>query len=359
MLIASVSVNSLLITPKWFDHAPWEGIHPLDVIFPIFVTLSGCGLAFALGRVVKPTPLIKRFVVLMLVGLVYNAIMAWSLDVFTWRITGVLQLYAVLVALISFLHIVTKTWQGWAVLTFLLALAHSTILLSYGAQCPAGVLTPACNPSGPIDSFIVGASHMYRGGTAGYDPEGAITIMGAMICAAAGATVGHLLKASSTRAHKEGKGPETAIVPLVGATLYFLALAAFFKFFYPIAFGADLPLMKKLWTAPFALLLSAGTTILLLVGHLLLDRASVAPWFQRLSYPWISLGRNSLFVYFGSHVLMSLLNRPLWGEQSVGQWFATLFPTQAMAQIAWTAILLALWISLATFLNTRKIYLRP
>ncbi len=56
MLIASVSVNAWVLMPGWFDHAPWFGVHPVDLIFPIFVTLSGVGLAFANGNQVRPNP---------------------------------------------------------------------------------------------------------------------------------------------------------------------------------------------------------------------------------------------------------------------------------------------------------------
>lgn len=359
MLIASVSVNSLLVIPAWFGHASWEGVNPIDWIFPTFVTLSGCGLAFALGRVVRPGPLIKRFVVLMLVGLVYNAVISWSLDVFTWRISGVLQLYAVLVALISFMHLVTKTWQGWAVITALLALGHSYIILSYGRGCPAGVTTPTCNPSGVLDSVVFSSAHMYSGGAAGYDPEGVVVIMGALVSAAAGATVGHLLRALSNRAQETGSGPKNAILPLIAAVVYFLALAFFLKYIFPVFFGADLPIMKKLWTAPFALILASTTTAALLLGHLMLDRNNVSPWFKTLNYPLVSLGRNSLFVYFGSHVLTSLLNRPFFDGQSVSGAFLDLFPSVLPAQVVWTAIMLAFWIPLATWMNTRRIYLRP
>ena len=45
MLVASVTVNSWVFMPEWFQHAPWFGVHPVDVIFPIFVTLSGVDLA--------------------------------------------------------------------------------------------------------------------------------------------------------------------------------------------------------------------------------------------------------------------------------------------------------------------------
>ncbi|MDO9396596.1 MAG: hypothetical protein Q7T71_08635, partial [Herbiconiux sp.] len=71
MLVASVSVNSLFTEPEWFAHAAWGGVHPVDLIFPVFVTLTGCGLGFALHRRVQIAPLIRRVLVLLLVGLVY------------------------------------------------------------------------------------------------------------------------------------------------------------------------------------------------------------------------------------------------------------------------------------------------
>lgn len=359
MLIASVSVNSILVMPAWFGHAAWTGVNPLDTIFPIFVTLSGCGLAFALGRVVKPGPLVKRFVVLMLAGLVYNAIMDWSVDVLTWRITGILQLYAVLVALISLLHLVTKSWQGWAALTAVLAVAHSFVLLRFGSGCPSGVLTPTCNPSGPVDSLIYGPAHLYAGGAPGYDPEGAIVITGALVSAAAGATVGHLLRKCSQRAARLDKGPATAVLPLLAAIGYFLFLAWFLKYVFAIPFGADLPVMKKLWTAPFALILASLTAAVLLLGHLLLDRRDVSGWVRRVNYLLISLGRNSLFVYFGSHVLTSLLGRPFFGGRSVKTVFMEAIPSLALAQIIWTGVLLLFWVGMAVYLHKKRIYLRP
>jgi heparan-alpha-glucosaminide N-acetyltransferase len=63
MLIASVGVNAWLNVPAWFDHAGWIGVHPMDWIFPTFVTLSGCGLAFANARRVRPWPAARRVVI--------------------------------------------------------------------------------------------------------------------------------------------------------------------------------------------------------------------------------------------------------------------------------------------------------
>lgn len=64
-------------------------------------------------------------------------------------------------------------------------------------------------------------------------------------------------------------------------------------------------------------------------------------------------------MYFGSHVLTSLLNRPFFGGQSASGAFITLFPSLPLAQVVWTGGMLAFWIPLATWMNTRRIYLRP
>ena len=358
MLIASVSVNSLLVTPAWFAHAPWEGVHPIDVIFPVFVTLSGCGLAFAMARTVKVGPLLRRVAVLFLLGLLYNAIVEGSWDVLTWRITGVLQLYAVLVALVGLMHLVTRTWRGWAVITVLLAFAHTTILTVFAARCPAGILTKECNPSGALDSLMFGA-HMYADGIAGHDPEGIVAILGALVSAAAGATLGHLLLATRRRGMRAERGPEAAILPMLAACASFIVLAVLTFVTLPVLLGVELPIMKRLWTAPFALSIAAVTGIVLLIGHLLLDRAHVWRPLEVASYPLLALGRNSLLVYFGSHILTSLLNRPGPSGVPISQTIAEAIPFPGPPQLVWTLLLLLFWTGMATLLHRHRIYVRP
>jgi len=47
-LCASIaSIAWLAPRPDYMKHAEWLGVHCEDMIFPLFVTLSGCGLAFA------------------------------------------------------------------------------------------------------------------------------------------------------------------------------------------------------------------------------------------------------------------------------------------------------------------------
>lgn len=56
MLVASVAVNAWFLAPDRLRHAAWDSVMPVDLIFPVFVTLSGCGLAFAYGRHVPVRP---------------------------------------------------------------------------------------------------------------------------------------------------------------------------------------------------------------------------------------------------------------------------------------------------------------
>jgi predicted acyltransferase len=359
MLIASVGVNSLIVTPEWFDHARWESVHPIDVIFPVFVTLSGCGLAFAMHRGVKIAPLARRVVILLAAGLLYNAVVSNTWDIGTWRVTGVLQLYALLVAAVGVLHFVTRTWVGWAVITASLVVAQVVLLSVSASQCVGGVLTRACNPSGAVDTVVLGAYHIYQLGAAGHDPEGLVAALGALISASAGATVGHLILTTRRTSIEKSRGVSGAVLPLLAAAAAFAGLALL-AWAAPGWFGGEaLPAFKRLWTAPFALSIASATTIALLLGHLLVDRPSRSRVLAVVSYPLLALGRNSLLVYFGSHALMSILQRPIDGGPSLSARISSAIAIGGHPQATWTALLLLFWIGLACLLHRHRIYLRP
>lgn len=359
MLVCSVAMNSLLVTPEWLDHAPWASVHPIDLVFPVFVTLSGCGLGFALGRGVGFGELARRTAVLLAAGLLYNAIVSasWNLD--TWRVTGVLQTYAMVVVVIGLLHLLTRGWRGWAAITGLFAVAHTVLLAGWAERCVGGVLTRECNPSGAIDTLVFTADHIYQLGAGGHDPEGLVALLGTLVSASAGATVGHLLLSVRRRALARSAGVGAAVLPLVALAAAFLA-AAFVLTWAPTLVGArPVPMMKRLWSPPFALALAAATTIALLLGHLLVDRAGTGRVLRGLSYPILALGRNSLLVYFGSHVLMGLLSRPLPDGTVPAETIAATIAVAGHVQATWTAALLLFWILLTSLLHRHRLYLRP
>lgn len=360
MLVASVGVNSAIISIPLLAHAPWASVMPIDVIFPLFVTLAGCGMAFAFRRHVQPAGVLRRAFVLVVLGLGYNALVDFTFTFGELRFTGVLQLYAVVIVVIALLHLVTRSWQGWAVLTALLALGHTLMLSIYARACPATLLTPECNPSGPLDAAVFGVGHIYQSGAAGHDPEGLIAISGALVSAAAGAAMGHLILSARHRQAASTRRLPVVTVPLAGLIVGFVALAVLVTFGADLIAGGPVPAMKRLWTAPFALGIAALGGTLLWLGQLALpggqrgDARAVRAW-----TPIIALGRNSLLVYFGSHLLMSLLRRPIGDGPSVTDVFASLFPSGMTAQLAWTLAWVGLWVAVSLVLHRRGWYVKP
>jgi len=356
MLVVSVSVNSFLVTPGWFDHARWTGVHGVDLVFPVFVTLTGCGLGFALHRRTDVGGLARRVLVLVAVGLVYNALVLDRWDLATWRLTGVLQLYAAVVALVALGHLLTRGWRGWALATVLLAAAHTTLLAVWAAGCAGGALTPDCNPSGAVDPAVFGAAHVYALGALGHDPEGLVSVLGALVSASAGATVGHLLLA----VRDGGRGPRGAVGPVAGLAVLAAAGAWAAAAVPGFLTGTDVPAMKRLWSAPFSLSVAAGVAVVLLVVHVALDRPGTPAAARAATWPLLALGRNSLLVYFGSHVVMALLlqhSDP--GGRSAADRLAGAVAVGGHEQLPFTVLAVLAWAALAAVLHRFRVYLRP
>ncbi len=262
MLVVSVAVDAWITMPAWFAHAPWAGVHPIDLVFPTFVTLSGCGLAFAYGRRVPLGPTARRVVVLLLAGLAYNAFTQFAatgrVEWATFHLPGVLQFYAALVLAVALLHLVVRRWWMWPIWTVALALAYTWWLTSYAAGCPTGALTPECNPSRVLDPALFGVEHIYHQGRFGHDPEGAVALLGALVAVCGGASIGHVLRTSGLRGWRRIAVGLTVLATFVATALWTA------QFVDP---------MKRLWTPPFSLGVAAACGLVLLVLHLLLDSA--------------------------------------------------------------------------------------
>ncbi|MBO1911324.1 DUF1624 domain-containing protein, partial [Microvirga sp. 3-52] len=81
---------------EFAQHAEWYGVTFIDFIFPGFLTVFGVSLAIAYQNRVRWKRQFKVAFKLILFGLVFNMVMAWSIDFSTLRFTGVLQMYSVI-----------------------------------------------------------------------------------------------------------------------------------------------------------------------------------------------------------------------------------------------------------------------
>lgn len=358
MLVVSVAVNAWFTAPEWFEHAPWIGVHPVDLVFPVFVALSGAGLGIAYARRVRPWREVRRVLTLYLAGVAFTALLAflakgyveWS----TFDLTGVLQLYAAIVAGMLLLRTMCRAWWGWLVAGMVLAAAQTALFATWAAGCPGGALTPECNPSRVIDIAVFGAAHVYVEGTRGHDPSGLVVLVGALATAACGAAGGRLLLD-----HARGGATRTMLVR-AAATIAATALGAVLAARWVQAF-------KRLWTAPFGLAVAAGVVAMLVVLHVLLDGRAVARVEAVVRYPLVSLGRNSLLVYFGSHAVMSTLLRtgpsggvpvrgPSWAQVTQGR--AAELAGAPGAAWPWCLAAVVAWTLLAMLLHRFRIYVK-
>lgn len=349
-LCASVATVSVLAPrPEQLVHAEWFGVTAQDLIFPLFVSLSGAGLAFAYRNAVGWGATIRRSVVLLLCGLAYNMVAAQTTDLSDLRWTGALQVYAVLVLVIGVLHKVARGPKAWVVVAAVVAIGQVTLLYLWQSSCAGDVLSPECNPSRVVDQALLGTAHMYAGGALGHDPEGVIGIVGALLTACVGAVAGHLaLSARGTH-----RGPA-----------YLLGWAAAVML-TAVAAAQLLPAMKRLWTTPFALGAGALGIVLLAVGMAVLDLPAGQRWRttrERLAWPLVAMGRNSLLVYFGSHLLMIVL---LTRTDENGHPWANVLSDKVEDLVLGhnragvVLVMLVLWAGLAAVLHWRRVYLRP
>ncbi len=349
MLITSVtSVAVLAPRPDWLVHASWRGITLYDLIFPLFVTLSGVGMAFAYKRKVDLKVTLRRVVVLTTVGLLYNGVSSGSWDPSAFRFTGVLQLYAVLVAVIALAHFVLKTWKAWAITTLVSSALFALLFCYIASNCVLGTPTPMCNLSLAIDYPLFG-DHMLAQGRLGHDPEGLVSILGAILTAIGGTTAGHMtLQYMNTNLRSLG-----------------LRLTAWAGVLLVWGFGLSFlfPAFKRLWTPPFALIAGSAGLLLFATAFLAFDligRSLNSPTVAKVAWPFAALGRNSLLVYFGSHLVIAVLARNYLPGSDIPLTYqiAEAISVGLPGNLEFVLLNLVAWWVLAIVLHRKQIYIR-
>ncbi len=279
-------------------HARWFGWDHSDVFFPLFVLLAGMGLALQARDRVPWGRLLRRFVVLVLLGLLVNAWLGAGPDLSQLRLTGVLQRIA-LAGLAGALVVTVLRRSWWAVLVAaaVTALGWGLLLRAASDGCPDGLPTPeGCGTFLSVDRDLFGAAHVYAAGTLGHDPEGLVSTLGALATFLAGYAAAALLHRLRARRAAVRSGA-------------LLALAGGWALAWPLLAQLQ-PVAKRLWTPSFVASHAALGIAVLAVAVLVFD--SERPrWLTRaldvLSWPVVALGRNALVLWIGVFVVGEVL----------------------------------------------------
>ena len=322
-----------------FQHAAWEGFRFYDLIFPLFVFLTGVSIVLSLPRLVEREGIAKahlrvlrRSLLLYLLGVIaYGGISEHWTDI---RLLGVLQRIAVCYFFTSLMFLnfnlrglvaalIVLLVGYWALMTFVPV--PDTGMASYA---------PDVNLANWIDrNYLPG-----RLWDVTRDPEGMLSTLPAIGTCLFGVFAGLLLRDS--RVDEQRK-----TLLLLGAGCCLL-LAGYL-------WALEFPVIKAIWTSSFVLVTAGYSAIMLALMHQIID---VWQW-RRWATVFVWVGANALALYF----LNDIINFWAIAARFVGGDFATMLD-RTVAQGTGGFIIslgaLGLAVALAGFLYRHKIFIR-
>ena len=277
-------------------HSQWHGFTFYDLIFPLFIFLSGVAMGLSPKRI-DHLPLaerkpfyhkaVKRLLLLSALGVLYNH--GWG--------TGMPMAFDE----IRYASVLGRIAIAWFIAAMLVwhtslrtqAIVAVVILLGYWLwltvlPVPGGHGSPL-SPEGSWNAWV--DQHLLPGITyqnRPLDPEGLLSNIPAAANAILGVFAGQLIAQGATQ------GQWRVAAQLFAAGLVSLALG----------WGWDsvFPVNKELWTSSFVLVTVGWSAILLAVFYSVVDILGQ----RKAAYPFVIIGANSIIIYLAS----SLVN---WG----------------------------------------------
>ena len=319
-----------------FTHPSWNGFHFYDLIFPLFLFLSGVATPLSVAKslekgITKKQILlkaIKRGLILVLLGIIINN----GLEIKPFheiRFASVLGRIglAYIFANIIYLYANFKSQVIW----FFAILIGYWLLLKFSSApgFEMGNLTMEGNVASYIDRLIL-PGKLYLGI---HDPEGIASTIPAICTGLLGIFAGTLLKNISFTENKK------TIYLIVGGIVS-LILAQIWNLNFPIN--------KNLWTSSFVLHTGGLSLILLGIFYYIIDVLGYQKW----AFFFRVIGMNSILIYMsGVFIDWEYTNNGLF--KWVGQLIGDPFNIVAMAIL----FVFTKWLFLY-FMYKQKVFLR-
>ena len=326
-------------------HTPWNGFTFYDIIFPLFIFISGVSMPFSYDRYFQESnpevksaakkklyiSLIKRTVILIILGMVVNGLLQWN-GYESTRLASVLGRIALagFFAVIIYINCSLRSQIIWfiAILSGYWAIMMLVPVPGFGS----GILTPEGNLSAYIDQhYLPGKLHRTV-----YDPEGLLSTIPAIASALLGVFAGQYLKRR-----------QNSLIPL--HTILGLVTGGITLLIFGLAWSYFFPINKNMWTSSFVLFAGGWSMLLLALFYGIIDGAGYKAW----SMPFVWIGTNSILIYMAAHGLINF--------ESTSQFvFGGLINK---ASVSWQQVLLWIGIlliqlSLLQFLYRKKWFLK-
>ena len=276
----------LQVIANQMEHVEWAGFHFEDLIFPLFMFISGVAIPYAITAKVeqgaKRKPLFhkifKRGIILVLLGLIYNGLLKNGFS--NIRVASVLAQIGLGYLFAATIVLYTKSFKTR--LAWLICILSGIAILQLIVPVPgyaSGLLDKVGGMNAWLDRMLL-PGRLY-GET--FDPEGLLCIVSAITVTLMGTMAGSILR--DGRPASKRKAGQLAIA---GAALVIVALIL--SPFYPI--------IKAAWTVPFNLLTAGISFLLLSLFYFAID---VKDWTHGIvSYKILFfkvIGMNSITIY--------------------------------------------------------------
>lgn len=295
------------------SHSSWHGATLTDLIFPFFIFIMGCSIAFAFNHKRDYThknklylKILKRGVIIFLLGVFKDNFPFYTLEngeaiirsIQDYRIMGVLQRLGIVFIITAMLFLITH-WKHKISIIVLILLAYWGLI---NIEIP-GEFTKDLGKEGLynfgtyLDHLILGESHLWRDN---WEPEG---ILASFTTCVALCLIGAL--AGQWIISIEVLPKKVNALFSIGGLLLVLGLLWDFV----------LPINKGLWTSSYVLYTAGIAMMCTALSLWLIDDLK----HQKFIKPALYFGSNALFAYLFSELLTSLLHQIPVGQSSLSQ----------------------------------------
>ncbi len=291
-LASSKYLGGLAPLAEQFSHVEWAGFRFYDLIFPLFMFISGVAIPIAIDRRrekgIQSSAILKgiwrRGILLVLLGIFYNGALRNGFD--NARYASVLGQIGLAYALAATIVLYVKNVRHQSI--FLLAILALISMLQLVVPVPGmgtGILQHGVGINAWLDQTLLPG----RLNDTTFDPEGVLCIVSATSVTLLGAISGFLLRLPLLSGSRK-----TIWLLAIGVALVLSALLL-----SPIY-----PIIKKIWTVPFNMLTGGISMILLSIFYYSIDVRSLFNGVGKYLVLFFSvIGFNSITIYLGSRII--------------------------------------------------------
>jgi len=317
-------------------HVKWEGFRFYDLIFPLFMFISGVAIPYAINSkvekgVAKSVLFRKIFIRLLALigfGFLYNGLLSRGFTNF--RYVSVLSQIGFGYFFAALISLYSKSIKG--VIYWLLGIMGGVAVLQLFVPVPgygAGTFEPGTSINAWLDQLLIpGRLHGEV-----FDPEGVLCIVSAVTITMMGALAGYLIRSGKSEPAKKA---------------LYIAIAGVLAIAISLGLEPVYPVIKSMWTVSYVLRAAGVSALLLASFYYVIDVRGSKSWtlFFRV------FGMNSITIYMADRIIdfhgisRFFLN---WTSVHINEQWGALFIACGVLILQWALML---------FLYRRKIFLR-